>query len=211
METNEISSRLDSALQKAKGGIIIDEYVKSLYLTKAQAKFVGMMLSQYEYGDVLRHSLGTMLTDKEDITFDVEGDEYTVDAEDNVKAIVYEEINDTKVTTIPLDYNDIHDARLNPFRKPYKKLAYRITGNKKLTIFSSEIVTRYFYVYCKNPGPIVLEAMPTETPIDGVIVETKSELPYDSMLEVIDLTVIEIIKDISILSSPKKAAEEEKQ
>ena len=208
MEIQEISARLDTALQKAKGGLILDEYTKSLYLTKAQALFVEAMLARYEYGDALRHVLGSMLNSVTVNSFTYEGiDLYGLVPETDILSILYEELNAEKIATIPLDYNDIHDARVNPFRKPYKKLAYRITGNKKLTIFSTETVTQYFYDYCREPLPIVLEALPSPLNIQGSDTEVNSVLPYDSMLKVIDLAVQEIIKDISILSPPKKEAQ----
>jgi hypothetical protein len=206
MDVQEISSRLDSALLKASGGLVLDEYVKSLYLTKAQSLFVETVLGQYEYGEVLRHILGSMLVDVEETSFTpVTGqpDMYDAVPPIDIKSIVYEEVN-AQVETIPLDYNDIHDSRVNPFRKPYKKLAYRITGSEKLTIFSTETLARYYFTYCKEPDPIVLEAIPTELAINGIDVEQGSELPYDSILKVIDITVQEIMKDIAKFQPQKQ-------
>jgi hypothetical protein len=206
MEVQEISSRLDYALQQAKGGLILDEYQKSLYITKAQVLFVDDVLSKYEYGDTIRHILGPLIVKAEETSFSNEGtDLYGVTPEFGIKSILYEEVN-AQVMTIPLDYNDIHDARVNPFRKPYKKLAYRITGNDILTIFSSEIPTVYKYDYCKEPQAIVLETIPTELAIQGIETETESELPYDSVMKVIDLAVVEILRDIQRLTPPKQEA-----
>jgi hypothetical protein len=211
MEAQEISSRFDYALQKAKGGLILDEYQKSLLLTKAQAIFVEQMLAQYEYGDALRHVLDVMLITVVDTNIIGTGkDTYQFGAKDDILSIVFEIVNDSTegIETIPLDFNDIHDARVNPFRKPYKKLAYRITDNQKFTIFSSEIVTEYSYIYCKEPVAIVLEAIPTELAIQGIDVETTSELPYDSILKVIDIAVGEAINEAARLS-PKQETKKE--
>jgi hypothetical protein len=212
MEVQEISSRVDYALQQSKGGIILDEYQKSLYLTKAQSLFVEAMLAQYEYGDALRHVLGNLIITSDDATITDDGDSfYSLVPNEDILSILYEEINSLHIPIIPLDYNDIHDARVNPFRKPYKNLAYRITGNKKLTIFSSEIVVKYLYIYCKIPKPIVLETIPTELAIQEVETELTSELPYDSVLKVIDLAVQEVLKDIQRINPPKQVKEEVKK
>lgn len=208
MEAQEISSRLDYALQQTKGGLILDEYQKSLYMTKAQVAFVDSALAQYEYGDVLRHILGRLIVDKTISSFtETTPEMYEIEVEGDIKSVLYEEVN-AQVMTIPLDYNDIHDARVNPFRKPYKNLVYRITGNEKFLIFSSEIPTSYKYTYCKEPQAIVLEAIPTELAIQGISVETTSELPYDSIIKVIDLAVLEVLKDAQRVTVPKKEAKE---
>ncbi len=207
MEVQEISSRLDYALQKAKGGLILDEYTKSIYLTKAQVMFVESVLARYEYGDSLRHVLGRMLVPVEDTTVvATDGDKYSFDSPLDVKSIVYEIANDT-IPVIPLDHNDEHEVTASPFRKPYPDLAYRITGNKIFTIFSSETITKFYYIYCKEPKAIVLETLPSGLKIRTIGTATASELPYDSVLKVIDMAVLEILKDRARLAP---AQEQEK-
>lgn len=205
MEVQEISNRLDYALSKAEGGIILDEYNKSLYLTKAQTTLVEAALTNYEYGDILRHILGKLIQSYNATTFvSTEANWYTIPAPTEVKSVFYEVLNTDNIKVIPLDYNDIHKIRNNPFRKPDKKIAYRVTGNNIFSIFTTETPVKYTCVYCKEPGPVVLENLPTTLAIKGVNTPTTSVLPYDSIIKIIELAVRLILQDKQIFSSDKK-------
>jgi len=202
MEVVEISSRMDYILQKQEGRVMLDEYKKSIYLTKAQERFVTKILAEYEYTDAMRQILGPLLVLKEETSFPagVETNMYDLDPALNVKSVVYEYLNEGMML-IPLDWNDIHKTKPNPFRKPYQKLSYRITGRDKFTIFTSETPTKYVYVYCKEPDPIVLENFaPADLKVNGIDAVTTSELPYDSVLTVIDIAVELVMQDISRLT-----------
>lgn len=193
MEVNEISARIDYTLQKQKAGLVLDEYKKSLLMTRAQERFVTQVLGAYEYTDAMRHILGPLIVTETVITFpspDLSNPNmYPIAPVEGVKAIVYEYLNEN-IMLIPLDWNDIHKTRPNPFRKPYSKLAYRITGKDKFTIFTTENPTKYVYVYCREPKPIVLESfVGTTLSVNGSTITQTSELPYDSILSVIDMAV----------------------
>jgi len=189
MIVQEISDRLDTLLNKNSKGIIINEYFKSLYLTQAQAYFVDHILKTYEYGDAIRHILGKILVEVTNIPGDVIGTEDGIQILPlvaAVKQILYERTNDI-IETIPLDYNDIHATINNPFRKPSAEIAYRNTMDNKIKLYTSETFLKYHYIYCKIPGPIILENFPDNLSIQGLGVETESELPYDSILRVIEI------------------------
>jgi hypothetical protein len=198
MTTEETSNRLDVYLNKSMGGIVVNEYDKSLYLTDAQSMYVEEALANYEYGDKLRHILGKLLIEEEKDVNDAE-DESTaaithILISDDVKQIVFERTNDT-IETIPLDYNDITEIEDNPFRQPNAAIAYRVTDNNKIKLYSSEVYAKYTYIYCKIPVPIVLEDLPDELELQGIERATESELPYDSVLQVIKLASELIYKD----------------
>ena len=204
MELKEISARIDYLLKRDSAGIIVDEYVKSLYLTWAQVMFVDQALAAYEYTDALRHILTGLLIESSLTSPTILNDYYSFPTPEGIKSIVYESVNDD-IKTIPLDFNDIHKTRPNPFRKPYSELAYRITNSEKLTIFSSMVITKYYFVYCEEPGPIILEAIPAKIAIKGVSIATKSKLPYDSIMKIIDIAVGGIIQQEGIFKqSPSK-------
>ncbi len=187
MTVQEISNRLDTLLNKTSKGIIINEYFKSLYLTQAQAYFVDHTLKTYEYGDNIRHILGKLLKEKTITT--PSGTEQGIQLlvlEPDVKQIIYERTNDV-IETIPMDYNDIYSNINSPFRKPNSKIAYRVTVDDRIKLYLSETFLKYYYIYCKVPGAIVLEDFPDNLEIQGVGTERQSELPYDSIIRVIEI------------------------
>ena len=190
MTVEETSNILDTSLNKSYQGLIVNEYIKSIYLTRAQDVFVDNMLAQYEYGDKIRHILGTLLIEDEKDATDIDDTETDITIlvlDENIKAIVYERMNDT-IETIPLDFNDIHAVKLSPFRQPSPEIAYRITYSaNRIKLLSSETFAKYYYIYCKIPTPIVLEDLPDQLELQGISDETESEFPYDSMLKVIEL------------------------
>lgn len=208
MTVNEISDRLDEILSSNYGGIKVNEYVKSLYLTQAQQAYVTGVLSAYEYGDKLRHLVGPLLVDGK-----IEGTSFTqksnwVEAEFNVpvEQIVYEKVNDS-IMTIPLDYNDIHFTLDNPFRKPDITIAYRNVASGKIILFCSESIDNYYYIYCKIPKPIILENLPTGLDVQGETTSQTSVLSYESILNIIDLAAELLVKDKARFA-PKPEKEE---
>jgi len=189
MTVQEISNRLDTLLNRNSKGIIINEYMKSLYLTQAQTYFIEHILKTYEYGDAIRHVLGKLLIEETLTAADVIGTEDGIQIlplDLKVKQIIYERTNDI-IETIPLDFNDIYSTINNPFRKPNTKISYRSTLDDKIKLYTSESFLKYYYIYCKITGPIVLEDFPDNLTIQGIGVESESELPYDSILRVIEI------------------------
>ena len=187
MTVNEISDRLDTLLNKTSQGIIVDEYIKSLYLTEAQSYFVDQILKAYEYGDHIRHVLGKLLVEK--TLTSSSGTElglHLLPLEADVKQIVYERTNDV-IETIPMDYNDIYSIINNPFRKPSTKIAYRVTVDNRIKLYTSETFLKYYYIYCKVPEAIILENLPSGLELQGITTEQTSELPYDSILQIIEM------------------------
>lgn len=197
MEAREISDRIDYALSKSGGGIAVDEYSKSLYVTRAQSYVVDKALREYEYGDNIRHILGKLLIEKTlgptDIITTGVG---TIDLplEPDVKQIVYE-VTNTNLETIPMDYNDIHEITRSVFRKPSSEIAYRVTEDNVCKLYTSEAFVNYKYIYCKTPKPIVLEALPLGLAVQGVSTELTSELPYDTVLRVVDVAAQLLFRD----------------
>jgi len=222
MEVQEISDRLDYQLGKLMGGIVLDEYNKSLYLTKAQAVFVSGVLKEYEYGDIMRHMLSPILKKKTpkvyhiiaDPTVEVgetppkdtiKGFEYREMPEENILSIVYEVID--KIPVVPLDTNDIHYTLNNPFRKPDPEIGYRVTYDNKFEVYTSSTVGDYSYIYCQEPQPIILEDLAGafgKLSIGGNTAEATSVLKDTYVHAIIDIAVSMIMADAHKIA-PKQA------
>ena len=208
MTTREISDRFDSAVAKLYGGLSMNEYEKSIVLSKAQSFFVDKILKIYEYGDAIRHILGKLIVEKELTPSDVlfTGDGYIkLPIEVDIRQILFERTN-VSIETIPMDYNDIHDTLGNPFREPNSKIAYRVTGDNIISLYTSEAFVKYFYVYCKEPVPIVLETLPYGLKVGNTNTETTSELPDESVLKIIEIAANLSIKEVTRLA-PKEQPE----
>ena len=213
MEVQEISDRLDYQLGKAIGGLVLDEYNKSLYLTKAQLIFVSNVLKEYEYGDTMRHMLSPLLkpdnpqyynilanpavapgeTPPEDERL---GFEYEQTPPINILSIVYEVIDGIPV--IPLDTNDIHYTVNNPFREPDENIGYRVTYDNKFDVLTSSLVGDYSYIYCQEPEPIILEDLSMSfgrLKVGGNTTIASSVLLDTYVINIIDIAVSLIVAD----------------
>ena len=91
--------------------------------------------------------------------------------------------------------NDIHEVLRSPFRAPNDKIAYRVTADNSISLYTSEIFVKYYYVYCKQPKAIVLESLPYSLSVQGVSAAQSSELPYDTILRVVDVAAHLIYRD----------------
>ena len=203
MTVQEISNRLDTLLNKSSRGIVLDEYVKSFYLTQVQSSFVERVLKMYEYTDRMRHLIGPLLVTKTPTISLDSPDKYKVDLESGIKQIVYEVVDKDRVT-IPLDWNDIHYTIKNPFREPDPSIAYRVTFDKIAYLYAKPRPIKYTYVYCKIPKPIVLQKLPDGLELQGVTDALTSELPDDVILQIIEETSQIIIKNKSLFAEKKE-------
>jgi len=206
MIVQEISDRFDYALKKSVSGLALDEYNKSLYLTKAQLEFVRNIVKVYEYTDEMRHILAPLVqtTTLNSGNFTQTADYYTTSdvLNNTVLEVVFERLNGS-IPLIPLDHNDIHYTINNPFRSPNNKIAYRVTVDDEWRIYTDQTLTAYLYTWVKYPDPIVLEDFTgTDLEISGVVVPTTSELTDDVVIQIISRAVDLSIKDIKNIAAP---------
>lgn len=193
----ELSELFDTALNKAAvTQYNATEYVKSVYITKAQANFVDSVLQAYESVEVVRQMLKGIIH-----SFGYEGSQL-IDAGpgvfftphlSGVKAILFEELvteGQLKIPVIPLNENDRNMTLKSPFRKPDKNIAYRVTEDGAFKVFHADyVIAKYEIVYCDQPPPIVLEDLPEGLSIEGYSIATISSLNADSLYKIVDLAV----------------------
>ena len=231
MEVQEISDRLDYQLGKTVSGIVLDEYNKSLYLTKAQFVFITNVLKEYEYGDAMRHILSPLLIEANPTSTGVItgqpippvppdvnptpgpdiGFQYEHSVPENILAIVFEVLN--YIPVVPLDTNDIHYTLHNPFAKPDENIAYRVTYSNKFDLYTTSLVDDYSYIYCQEPDPIILEDLTASfgsLNISGKTTEATSVLADTYIVNIIDIAASMIIDDIQ-KTTPKSAEPAPKQ
>lgn len=212
----ELSGRFDVLLnsysQKAATGdsssrvdINLDEYEKSVYLTKAQEEVVvNLYNGKNIYGDsfesteeIRRYLDALVVTKTYSDSEAIDALEPTSDLEntkvfplpENIAFITLEKVTysgeegkcsldgySAKVYPITHDtYNTIKD---NPFRGPTKYKALRLDyGENKVEIISKFPIKEYYIKYLKRPNPIILVDL------------TNENLQIDGKSEVQDLTL----------------------
>ena len=212
MEVQEISDRLDYQLQKFTSGLALDEYVKSLYLTRAQLEYVSQISRAYEYGEELRHLIGPLIKTVEPALIPALGrfkGKLFKNTPDTIIKIVYERIGGD-IPVIPLDTNDVHFTLSNPFRSPNNKIAYRIMHDDVIEVVSQKKLKDYLYIYIKEPSPIILENLPKPLKVGGLNTELTSVLSDASMIKIIDVAVALIIKEAKTLAPQPKPQPQQK-
>ena len=202
MTIQEISDRFDYQFQKSTTGPSLDEYNKSLYLTKSQYAFVTATISSYEYGDAMRQILKPILVTESPTKITSAGPfaGTVFPSATDVLAIVYEVSEFTPV--IPLDTNDVHEVLKNPFKQPDKNIAYRVTYDDRFEIIRVPKSDKYSYIYIKEPEPIILLDLPDNLTIKGKFKANSSVFKDSIVVSIIDLAVSSALNDIKQLAPP---------
>lgn len=198
MTTTEFSNEFDILLNSystngafgvnnSNQEITLDEYEKSVFLTKAQEEIVQSLYtgsgvgSSFEDSEKLRRELeslvkATTLTkiDKPNPTgaFDDKSTFYSFLEEEynSVWFIIYEHaiINNTKVKVTPIRHNEWSIVKDNPFKKPNKKRVVRIdSGSNIIELISENPISEYHVKYLSKPSPIILINLPKDLTING--------------------------------------------
>ncbi len=220
MELAEISNRIDVRLNSFNKGISVDEYEKSLYLTRAQKDIYYELLKEFEQTGIITNMLkpfvvnvnispGLTGTNPEDI---ISGAQYFA-LPDGVEKIIYE------TATLDVAGNPLLDGRVtrviatkaaemvlkkdNPFKTPDKTETLRIIAIKTSTDNVVELhaianIGTYSIKYFKTILPIVLESLPDSLTVDDVSAETNTEFNDDVLKTIIERTVMYILQDNSI-------------
>lgn len=199
----------------------INTYEMSVYLTKAQLEIVkeyNGLLNKYQKGfdgsDKRRTDLKELivdfkststLTNLNNISTKLNSKFFNIP--NNVFLIKYEKGTfkkdncNNELDIIPITLDEFNEKIKNPFKKPYKKLAWRLdysiqNNNQVVEIVSSENIDMYHLRYIKYPEPIVLTNLSTDTEyqgmnlsIDGVTQEQTCKLNVEIHPEILDRAV----------------------
>lgn len=218
MTTKEFSDAFDTLLNGYStqmnfgdsfsiGGIVLDEYEKSLFLTQAQEQIIVELYtgrnnktSSFEKTEELRSNLkglirtATLTESDEDFIGISKYSKFFI-LPDDVLFITYEAAtlsdesagckNGTVISVIPVTQDEFDKVMNNPFRQASKRRALRLDNGLDV----AEIVTKYNIKdytirYLAKPTPIVLANL-AEVSIDGVSidgVDTITECKLDSAM-----------------------------
>ena len=215
----EISDRIDLQLSKINGSIIKDEYEKSLYLTKAAEIYYTTVLSQFEAVPEVYSKLSRLIKDVSVSPTDAK-DFYggvIINLKGPYKKVLRDEVllesstlpyyNGLVVNTLEERLAEIQSSLVNPFRKATEvyipKVMYGGTDKvTKVVLYPKKgtEVKKYTATVALPLKPFILEDLDSVSlDIEGE--EDKiTELPfkYDCMLEIIDVAVSLVLKDLGI-------------
>jgi hypothetical protein len=180
-----------------QGDITLDEYEKSVFLTKAQDELVIGLYSgrndtgaSFEETEELRRYLANLV--KEDTLSPIEntaGSPLGMEGSNHqfftlpsdLWFITYESVNTsgekacdnkTGMEVIPVTQDEYHTIKKNPFRGANNRRALRMDlGDGVIEIICKYSISSYYLRYLKEPRPIILvDVLP-----DGMQIKNKSE------------------------------------
>lgn len=203
---NGYSTQMNFGNSASMGGMVLDEYEKSLFLTQAQEQIIIELYtgrndktSSFEKTEELRSNLrgliktATLTESDEDFKGISKYSKFFI-LPDDVLFITYEAAtlsesagckNGTVISVIPVTQDEFDRVMNNPFRQASKRRALRLDNGLDV----AEIVTKYDIKdytirYLSKPTPIVLANL-AEVSIDGVSidgVDTITECKLDSAM-----------------------------
>lgn len=193
--SDEFSTYLNSYSNTAN--IILDEYEKSVFLTKAQEQIIleyysgrNMTRTSYEETEEIRRYLSNLINThnysiKDNLS--IKNKQYLYKVPDELWFIVYEEatildsndicINNKQVEVVPITHDELFRIQKNPFRGATKNRILRLDiGDDKVELITKYNINTYSIRYIQKPTPIVLVHLPEELSINGVTEPTNTKL-----------------------------------
>lgn len=206
MTVQEFSHEFDVLYNNITNGVApgVNEYEKSVFLTKSQYQFVqDILIGNTTTGDGVDNSTKTRLelrplyVHREDITFGQDGPiDYPTDILHvlNMSLYVGSAFDSTydmsEVPVIPISYDDKYKVLNNPFYKTKHRAYILQTNNNKQNIYYKGNLCQWGSYsltldYIRYPKPIILENLEEGFTIDGKSEKQTSELPEFTHFEIL--------------------------
>lgn len=201
MTIEEFSSEFDTLLNSynnvsefgdthSRADIVLDEYEKSLFLTKAQESIVislynGKLLGDsFEKTEELRKYLNNLvktsiITDKQDLEdTKLSSNSSFFKLPDDLLFITYEQVhlddesagcyNGNTILVVPVTQDEYFRINRNPFKNSNKRRALRLDIDDNIVeIISKYNIDQYQVRYVSKPSPIILIDLPDNLSIDN--------------------------------------------
>ena len=202
--SNEFDTLLNSYSNTEKFGIThstieLDEYEKSVFLTKSQEDVVIDMYNgkntfgdSFEKTEEIRRYLSSLIktytTSTKEITYKgLSKHSVFFKLPEDLWFITYEAVNlkddglgcrsGEDICVTPVTQDEYHRIRKNPFRGSNERRALRLDLNEEVVeIISKYNVASYLVRYLSRPNPIILTDLPSDLSINGINKKTECEL-----------------------------------
>lgn len=186
--------------EDSKASVTLDEYEKSLFLTKFQHDFVVALYAGrdpfgagFEETEELRRYLASLIDEAElepvqgtgGKPLGIDGNSKFFTLPSDLWFITYESVllsegkceGHTTQEVVPVSQDEYHRIRKNPFRGANDRRALRLDlKDSQVEIVSRYPVSRYYVRYLRKLRPIILADLPDGLTIEGVSEETPCEL-----------------------------------
>ena len=188
---NSYSTQAQFGEQASKREIVLDEYEKSLFLTRAQEEIVVNLYNgrnpygvSFEGTEELRRYLESLVKTKIYLVEDAESDtgvsktsiffKLPTDlAFITLEQVTYDDdtlgcYNGSIASVYPVTQDKYEKVKNNPFRGPTKYKVIRLDpGNNLVELVSKYDIGEYLIRYLSKPNPIILETLPDDLTING--------------------------------------------
>lgn len=220
MTPKEFSERFDTLIQNyspqyyikdSHNLLQVDEYEKSVFLTKAQNQIINELSQFFERDEDIRRKLAVLVKKQTYVSANSTGgitdNSLNFKLPSDLIRIVFEKIkvnsteacfNGKEISVLPITHDEFFLQKDNPFRKPritnVDSTAWRLdngenTESAEIVLPENTTLNTYTIRYLKKPNPIVLVDLPDNS-IEGV--NTVSECELNSFLlqeQILDLGV----------------------
>ena len=203
--------------------IRVDEYEKSLFLTKAQKELVIDYYSgqnaynlSFEEKEIIREALDTLV--KTITPEPVENaSEHILDSKQKtfyrlpayLLYIIFEEVKFSSYLSgckggytalvVPSTHDEVWHRLQNPFRGPNNKRVLRLNAENNLVeLISDYPIGSYLLRYVEEPKPIILTDLPDGLSIEGISAKTECALPSILHHKILDVAVRMALQSKSI-------------
>ena len=179
--------------------IELDEYEKSIYLTKAQEEVVLQIYNgnnssgnSFEKTEEARRYLNDLIktfstTDKKEGYIGLSSKSVFFELPIDLWFITYESVNledatlgcmnGNNVITVPVTQDEYNSIRANPFRGANKGRALRLDLSDKIVeVISDYNISKYLVRYLSKPEPIILTDLPDNLSINEISIKTECKL-----------------------------------
>lgn len=206
--------------------IRVDEYEKSLYLTRAEKELVIDYYSgqnaynlSFEEKEIIREALDTLVkTITPEPVGDISADKHVLDDRRklyfyrlpaDLLYIIFEEVKFSSYLSgckggntalvVPSTHDEVWHRLQNPFRGPNNKRVLRLNAENNLVeLISDYPIGSYLLRYVEEPKPIILTDLPDGLSIEGISTKTECALPSILHHKILDAAVRMALQSKSI-------------
>ena len=206
--------------------IRVDEYEKSLFLTKAQKELVVDYYSgqnaynlSFEEKEIIREALDTLVqTINPEQVGNISSDKHILDDRrklyfyrlpETLLYIIFEEVKFSSYLSgckggntalvVPSTHDEVWHRLQNPFRGPSTNRVLRLNAeNNIVELISDYPIGSYLLRYVEEPKPIILTDLPDGLTIEGISTKTECALPSILHHRILDAAVRMALQSKSI-------------
>ena len=215
MTLKEINSEFDILYNNISSGAApnLNEYEKSLFLTKAQNELVRMYYSgknsnynSFESDEEVRRYLDTLIDEYEENLSNYQQygsfKDYVVGKPNNLMYVVRETaknalegcLNGSIMLVVPTTHEDLNKVLNDPFKRPNGRKVIRYDksnfGDVEFHILSENKLSRYNVTYLRKPRPIIL----VDLSIFGVDLNNNPEYTIDNISDATEPEIPDVLQ-----------------